>query len=491
MARPLSFLAIDLGAASGRAMLGALDNGRLTLSELHRFENGPVSLPDGLHWDFLRLWSEVQRALALAAHSSLPPVTIGIDTWGVDYALLDRRGALLGNPYHYRDGRTDGMMAEAFRRMPREQIFELTGIQFLPLNTLYQLLSQVVSEDPALDVAETLLMLPDLLNYWLSGRISCEFTNATTTQCYDPRAGNWSGPLLQAMGIPARIFPQVIKPGTVLGPLCAPVAEETGARELQVIAPGTHDTGSAVAAVPAEGQNFAWISSGTWSIMGALVDAPVITPASLAHNFTNEGGVDGTFRFSKNVAGLWFVQECRRTWRQQGEDLSYDELGSLAAAAAPLVSLIDPDAAEFLKPGDIPARMGAYCARTGQPVPESKGALLRCALESVALRYRWVLDRLDELLGRRLEPVHIVGGGTRNRLLCQFTADATGRTVVAGPAEATAIGNILVQAIAYGAIESPAAAREVVRQSFSVEVFSPGDRAGWEPAYRRFSELLP
>ena len=485
-----NFLAVDLGAESGRAILGAFDGEKLALEEIHRFANAPVLLPDGPHWNVLRLWSDVKQGLAQAVHSGRAPASIGVDTWGVDYALLDRRGSLLCNPYHYRNSRTDGMLQEAFRRMPREQIFELTGIQFMQINTLYQLLSQVVSGDPALEVAEALVMMPDLLNYWLSGRIACEFSDATTTQCYDPRRRGWSDPLLEKMNIPRRIFPEVVTPGTVLGPLSALVAEETGAGELQIIAPGSHDTASAIAAVPADGPGFAWISSGTWSILGVELREPVISSQSLSFNFTNEGGVNGTFRLSKNIAGLWLVQECRRTWMQEGDDLSYDQLVQLAARATPLLSFVDPDTDEFLKSGDMPGRIQAYCAKTAQPVPESKGAIVRCALESVALRYHWVLDRLEEILGRKLEPIHIVGGGTKNRLLSEFTANATGRTVVTGPVEATAIGNLLLQAIASGEVGSLAEGRAIVRQSFPVEVFAPEHRTEWAEAYERFCHLV-
>ncbi len=485
------FLAFDLGAESGRAMLGSLAEGRLTLSEVHRFPNVPVLLPDGLHWDALRLWSEVKAALMQTVRKHGVELTgVGLDTWGVDYALLDRAGGLVSNPYHYRDPRTDGMIEKACRRMPRARIFELTGIQFLPLNTLTQLLSMVVNRSPALDIAEHLVMMPDLFTYWLTGRIVSEFSIATTSQCYDPRAHDWSTPLLDAMGIPRGIFPPVVPPGTVLGPLCEPVADEVGARGVQVIAPACHDTGSAVAAVPAEQPGFAWISSGTWSIMGAELDRPVIDAASLANNFTNEGGVGGTIRFSKNISGLWPVQECRRTWALEGEELSYGELTELAEKARPLQSIVDPDAVDFLRPGDMPARLREYCRRSGQPIPESKGEFIRCALESLACKYRLVLDKMEEMLGRPLEPIHIVGGGTRNRLLSQLTADATGRRVVAGPVEATAVGNLLVQALAVGDIGSLADARAIVRQSFPVEAFEPASRDGWGEAYDRLCRFV-
>jgi rhamnulokinase len=501
----LAFLALDLGAESGRAMVGQFDGQRLQLAEAHRFSNEPVRLPDGggtgyrLHWDALRLWSEIKQGIALAVQEhGAELASVGLDTWGVDFGLLDRNGALLGNPYHYRDSRTDGMMDEAFRCVSRAEIFEQTGIQFMQLNSLYQLLSMVISESLLLEVAETFLTMPDLFNYWLTGRKVCEFSIATTTQCYNPRLsspaggrvrGGWAIPLLEQLSIPSHIFPEIVPPGTVLGELSPQVAEEVGT-SIPVVAPACHDTGSAVAAVPAAGADFAYISSGTWSLMGAELAEPVINADSLACNFTNEGGVGGTFRFLKNIMGLWLVQESRRTWASQGESLSYDELTQMAAEAEPLRFIIDPDEDDFLKPGDMPARIRAFCERTGQSVPESKGAVVRCALESLALRYRWTLERLEEMLGRRLEPICIIGGGTQNRLLNQLAADATGRCVVTGPIEATAVGNALVQMVALGHIASIAEGRQVVRRSFAVDTYEPARGDAWQAAYARFLELM-
>jgi rhamnulokinase len=491
MSHSLNFLAFDLGAESGRAMLGRFDGERLRLSEVHRFVNGPVRLPDGLHWDVLRLWTEIKRGLALAVREhGVDLAGVGLDTWGVDFSLLDRDGALVSNPYHYRDSRTDGMLEEAFRRVPRTRIFEQTGIQFMQINSLYQLLSMVVGRSPALDVAATFLTMPDLFNYWLTGRTCCEFSNATTTQCYDPRRRDWARPMLERLGIPTRIFPEIVPPATVLGELLPSVADEVGVRALPVIAPACHDTGCAVAAVPAAGPGFCYISSGTWSLMGAELPEPAIGERSLACGFTNEGGVGGTFRFLKNIAGLWLVQECRRTWARQGEELSYDDLTHMAAQAQPLQSLVDPDCGDFLKPGDMPARIRAFCQKTGQLVPQSKGAVVRCALESLALKYRCVLERLEEILGRRLEPIHIVGGGTQNQLLNQLTADATGRQVVTGPIEATAAGNVITQAMALGHIGSLEEGRQVVRNSFDVATYEPAGQLGWEEAYGRFLALM-
>lgn len=490
MPRTLDLLAFDLGAESGRAVLGHFDGERLSLSEVHRFPNEPVRLPDGLHWDALRLFAELKRGLTLCAREHVRPASIGVDTWGVDFALLDRGGALLGNPYHYRDGRSEGMMEEAFRRVRREEIFERTGIQFMQFNSLFQLLSMALARSPLLECAETFVTMPDLFNYWLSGRAVCEFTNATTTQCYDPRAGGWATSMLERLGIPTRFLPEVVPPGTVLGPLVSSVAEETGLVDVPVVAPACHDTASAVAAVPAEGEDWAYISSGTWSLVGVEVREPIITPESLAGNFTNEGGVAGTFRFLKNVAGLWLVQECRRVWAQQGEEHSYDELTRMAEAAAPFTAFIDPDNPSFLNPPDMPRAIAAYCMRSGQAAPEERGSVVRCGLESLALKCRWVLGLIEKMRGRPVRVVHIVGGGSRNRALCQFTADATGRPVVAGPAEATATGNILVQALALRHLSSLEEGRALVRRSFELSRYEPRDCAAWDEAYARFLGVL-
>ena len=489
MAKSTNYLAIDLGAESGRAMLGALDEKGLSLSEIHRFSNNPVWLPDGLHWDVLRLWSDIKAGIT-AVQRQAEIRSIGLDTWGVDFALLNKQGALLANPYHYRDNRTDGMMAEAFRRMSREQIFELTGIQFMPINSLYQLLAMVTKKSPILCAANTFLTIPDLFNYWLSGQIACEETNATTTQCYDPHRQDWAYSLLEAMNIPSDIFPEVLLPGTVLGTLLPTLSKETGTGQVPIIAIASHDTGSAVAAIPAQNSHFAWISSGTWSIMGVEVPEPVINPQTLAFNLTNEGGVAGTWCLSKNITGLWLVQECRRCWYQEGEDLSYDEITQMAAQAEPFEAVIDPDYEGFLPPGDMPRRIRSFCEHTGQNQPQTKAAVLRCALESLALKYRWVLEQLEKVLGYRLDPIHIIGGGTKNTLLNQFTADATGRTIVIGPVEATAIGNILVQAVALGQLGSIEDARKIVKRSFPQQVYEPKRQTGWDDAYGQLIEVM-
>jgi len=469
-----------------------MDGQRLSVSEIHRFPNTPVRVPDGLHWDVLFLFSKIKEGLAKAAHAHPGSITsLGLDTWGVDFALLDRSGSLVSNPFAYRDSRTDGILEKAFALVPREEIFLQTGIQFMPINTLYQLLSMALAGSPALETARTFLTIPDLFNYWLTGSAACEFTNATTTQCYDTRGRRWAGELLEALGIPPRIFPQVIQPGTALGRLLPGVAGETGAGgSLQVIAPACHDTGSAVAAVPAEQPDFAYISSGTWSLLGAEIRQPLVNPQSMEKNFTNEGGVEGTYRLLKNIAGMWPLQECRRIWALQGRAYSYDDLTAMASREQSFQSLVDIDSPEFVRPSSMPDSIRAACRRTGQPTPEGDGALVRCILESLALKYRWVLGQLETVLGYRLAPVHIVGGGSQNRLLNQFTANATGRQVVAGPVEATAIGNILVQLIALGRLGSIAEGRELVRRSFPLTAYEPADVPAWDEAYARFLGLL-
>lgn len=488
--RILNYLAIDLGAESGRTILGTLVDEKLILTETHRFPNGPVRLPDGLHWDVLRLWDEIKVGIAASVKDGVRLSSLGIDTWAVDFALLDKNGDLLGIPYHYRDARTDGMIEEALRHMSKEELFSNTGIQFLQINTLYQLLAMVRAKSPVLDIAQTFVTIPDLLNYWLCGEIANEFTNATTTQCLDPIKKDWSLPVLEAMGIPSHLFGPVTAPGTTLGTLLPDVAEETGAGQVKVVLPACHDTGSAVVAVPAQNQDFAWISSGTWSIMGAEVKEPSLGEKALAYNFTNEGGVFDTWRLSKNIMGLWLVQECRREWQSQGHDYSYDEMTRLAAESDPFLAVINPDDNVFFHPGDMPEKIRAYCKETGQRVPQTEGQILRVALESLALKYRWVLERLDELSDKYFAPIHIIGGGTKNRLLNQFTADATGRTVVAGPVEATAIGNVLMQALGMGDIASLESARLIVRNSFEVEEYDPKPSSLWDEAYEKLLNLL-
>ena len=484
-------LAIDIGAESGRAILGRYESGKLTLYEIHRFLNKAVRLPDGLHWDLLYLLDEIKTGIKKAADQygdSL--LSAGIDTWGVDHALLDHNDGLTFLPFHYRDSRTDGLLEEAYKIVPKNIIFERTGLQFMSINTLYQLLSLVKVNSPALSSAETFLTIPDLLNFWLTGKKVCEFSIATTTQCYDPRKGDWAYGLIEKLGIPTKIFPEIVPSGTILGPLLPFVQKETGTENLIVIAPACHDTGSAVLSVPAKEMGAAFISSGTWSLIGMEVDEPLITEEAQELNFTNEGGFNGNFRFLKNITGLWLIQECRRYWKSNGEDLDYEQITSLAEAATPLVSFINTDEAKFIKPGNMPIKIQEFCEKSGQLVPETKGEIVRCVLESLAMKYRDEFSNLERISKRRIETLHIVGGGTQNQLLNQFTANSLNRKVITGPVEATAIGNILGQLIALGEIESVNSAREVVRSSFTLEEYLPEKMDVWSNAYQRYSCII-
>jgi rhamnulokinase len=481
-----AYLAVDLGAESGRVVLGRFDGERISLEEVHRFPNMPVGLPDGLHWDVLKVFAETKEGLAKVLRGE-EVEGIGVDSWGVDFGLLDRNGALVSNPHHYRDARTEGMMEEAFGLVPKEEIYDVTGIQFIPLNTLYQLLAMRGS--PLLEAADTLLLIPDLINYWLTGEKACEYTNATTTQLLDLREGNWSWDLLGRMDLPARVLTTIVQPATELGYLLPGVAEEVGGGA-PVFAVASHDTASAVVAVPAEGQDFAYISSGTWSLLGVELSGPVVTEEALKANFTNEGGFGGKTRLLKNLAGLWLLQECRRQWAREGHEYSYEELASLAADA-PSGPLVDPDHPAFLAPGDMASRIRSFCEETGQRAPEEPAAVARCVFESLALKYRHAIEQAENLGGRTIGGVNVVGGGSQNALLCQLTADATRRPVLAGPAEATALGNLMVQAYARGHLASLEEIREAVRRSVDVCEYGPqGDEDRWQEAYEKLREVI-
>ncbi len=483
----VDYLAFDLGAESGRAILGRLQSGVLTVSEVHRFLNEPVQSRGELHWDVLRLWHEMNKAFESL---SIPKIeSIGVDTWGVDFALIGEAGNLLDNPYHYRDPRTEGMMETVFARMSREAIYSVTGIQFLPFNTLYQLYAACRSTPRLIDSADALVTIPDLLNYWMSGNLVSEYTNATTTQLVDAGTRTWAPGLLSQLDLPFRLLRPIVNPGTMIGQLKGAFSRRWSGTP--IVAPACHDTGSAVAAVSAS-RHSAFLSSGTWSLLGAELPAPIITPQSRELNFTNEGGVCGTIRLLKNIGGLWLLQSCRRCWSNSGQDYTYQELMD-AAADEPygFVSLFDPDHQSFLHPEDMLSAISDYCRQTEQPAPSSPPAYTRAILESLAFKYRNVLDSLEELTGIRFEEIRIMGGGSRNRLLNQFTADATGRRVVAGPAEATALGNIAMQMLATGAVTSLAEARRIIERSFPVERFEPSAADRWEPHYRRFRDYLP
>jgi rhamnulokinase len=490
MSATKKLLAFDLGAESGRGILGLFDGEKLELEVINRFPNGAVRTLNSLHWNVLGLHDSILETLRLCAAVYGTIDSLGVDTWGVDFALLGRNGTLLGNPRHYRDPHTEGIMDNAFKVVTRKEIFRQTGLQFMRFNTLFQLLALQRDRSPLLDQAETMLLMPDLFNFFLTGIKVNELTNATTSQMYDPTAKRWAYGLVKAFGLPVNVLGSIVQPGTILGPLRASVAEETGITPLPVIAPATHDTGSAIAAVPASGTSWAYISSGTWSLMGAELTAPLIDEKAETYNFTNEGGVEGTIRLLKNIAGLWLVQECRRIWERAGKTYGYDELARLAEAAPPFISIVNPDHASFILPPSMPAALADYCRHSGQPAPVEPGAVIRCALESLALRYRWVLEKLEEMTGRRLDVVHVVGGGSQNELLCQFTADACHRQVLAGPVEATAIGNVLIQAVGLGVLGSLAEARRVVRRSFELRTYAPRSPQSWDAPYERFLQYL-
>ena len=490
-----AYLAVDMGASSGRHVLGLFDGQRLRLEEVYRFENGPVEVAGRLHWDLLGQWSHVRQGLrAAGARMGAEVASVGVDTWGVNFGLLAHGDELLGNPYHYRDARTNGLMEKAFGIVSRADIFRHTGLQFMQFNTLYQLLAMKLAGSPLLDIAESLLMVPDLFHWLLAGVKCNEMTEASTSQFYNPVRGDWATELLGRFSLPTRILGPIVQPGTTLGPLRANLAAESGLASARVVLPGSHDTASAVMAVPAHSHpgarpDWCYVSLGTWALLGVESPQPVITDDVLRLNFTNEGGVGGTTRLLKNITGLWLVQECRRVWNHAGANLDWEALNRLSAEAPPLRSFINPDAADFLAPGDMPEAIRAFCVKTGQPVPEDNGAVVHCTLESVAMKFRQVLGMCEELSGGRIETIHIVGGGTRNRQLCQFAADACGRRVVAGPVEATATGNLMMQAVAAGDVSSIAEAREVIRRSFPVNEYEPTNTAAWEEAYGRFSKV--
>jgi rhamnulokinase len=467
---PKSYLAIDLGAESGRALLGRFQDGALTLDEVHRFPNEPVEYGGALHWDTPRLWLEVRTALAKAAETKLDG--IGVDTWGVDYALLAEGGELLQNPFHYRDRRTNGVMEDVFQIVPKEEIYASTGIQFMPINTLYQLIAHQRATPGILTAAHRLVTIPDLFHFWLTGKAVCEYTNATTTQMVNPVTSRWAGDLIRRVDLPTSLLADIVEPGTILGSLAA----------TPVIAPASHDTASAVAAIPARG-NTAFLSSGTWSLVGMELDAPVINAETLRLNFTNEGGAAGTTMLLKNVMGLWMLQCCRRVW-----SADYTTLLQTAAEQPGFRHLVDPDHRSFLYPENMAAAVGKFCQRTDQPVPESPGAITRTILESLALKYRIVIQDLEHVTGRTIKEIRVIGGGSKNRLLNQFTADATGKLVLAGPAEATALGNIAVQMMATGSADSLQQARAIIDQSFPADIFEPRESDVWSDQLSRFQQ---
>ena len=484
------YLAVDLGAESGRVVAGLWNGKRLRLEEIHRFPNGPVALGDSIRWDVMRLWAEVQNGLALAGKKYAKKiVSVGADTWGVDFVLLNKQDEMLGQPYHYRDARTNGMMARAFRKVPRAEIFAQSGLQFMQLNSLYQLMAWQAHSPGILEAADTLLFMPDFLHWAMCGAKQVEFTNASTSQFVHPLKRDWSRSLLQKLGLPTHFLPKIVPPGTTLGTLRKSLADRTGLAGVKVVAPPTHDTASAVAGVPTANTgkaNWAYISSGTWSLMGVEVQQAALSPRALELNMTNEGGLDRTYRLLKNIMGLWLVQQCKRSFDAAGKQYDYAQLAALAAKARPLRSIVNLNDPRFLNPPDMPQAIQAFCRETRQPVPKTEGELIRCAYESLALKYREVLGSLEELTGEPIEVIHIVGGGSQSQLLNQFAADACQRPVIAGPVEATAMGNLLTQVRASGELGSLAEMREVVRASSQAQHYEP---VAWNEAAVRFAEM--
>jgi rhamnulokinase len=476
-------------------MAGLFDGGRLSLAEVHRFENIPVRAGGTLYWNLLTLWAAVLDGLRVAATQyGSSVVSVGVDTWGVDFGLLGPGDELMGHPCHYRDGRTKGVMEESLKTVSREEIFEETGLQFMEFNSLFQLLAMQRSSSRLLKAADGMLMMADLFHWLLTGVRSNELTNASTTQLFNPKQRNWSERLISRFELPRRLFGDLLEPGTPLGRLRADVADEVGLPDVKVVLPCTHDTASAVTAVPAGTPSvgppdWCYLSSGTWSLMGAEMPGPVISRTCADRNFTNEAGIGGTVRLLKNIAGLWLVQECRRQFQLEGRRTTWEELVTMAVEAPQLQSMINPDDPRFLAPADMPEAIRSACRDSGQTPPVSDGALIRSALESLALKSRQVLGWLEEITQTRVKTIHLVGGGARNRMLCQMTSSACGLPVVAGPVEATALGNLLVQAMSAGDVATVAEARHLVRESFPPECFEPGESAAWDEAYERFVRL--
>lgn len=490
MAEKCKVLAFDFGASSGRAMLFTFDGKTLSIEEMHRFSNDPVMVDGNFHWDVLRLFHEIKTGILKtvnAGHRDI--ISIGIDTWGVDFGLFDKNGKLLGNPYHYRDSRTDGMLEQADREMGKQYIFDHTGIQFNFFNTLFQLMA--MRGEPVMDIAEHLLFMPDIFNYFLTGNMKNEYTEASTSQLLDANKKEWDTELMQKAGIPTHLFGEIVQPGTVVGYLTDALCEELGCPKIPVIAIGSHDTASAVASVPVpEAYPYAYISTGTWALMGAELDKPEITESSYRYNFTNEGGVCGKIRFLKNIMGLWIVQESKRQWEREGKSFTFNDLEQAARAAAPHQSFIDPDDHSFAAPGNMPERIREFCRKTGQPVPQTEGEVIRCAMESLAFKCRMVADALEDVQGKSLEAVHMLGGGIKDTMFCEFVACATGKRVLAGPVEATSTGNAVMQLMAMNKITDLSAARSIIRDSFPIKTYEPTDKAAWEEAYKTYKTLV-
>ncbi|MBQ8784052.1 MAG: rhamnulokinase [Clostridia bacterium] len=481
-------LAFDFGASSGRAIIGTFENGKISLQEVHRFSNDPVKVNGTLYWDVLRLLHEIKQGIVKAKIAGGFD-SIGIDTWGVDFGLLDKDGRLIENPVHYRDPRTAGLVEEAFKTIPKEKLYKITGIQFMELNTLFQLISLRRQRPELLERADKMLFMPDLLAYFLTGKMCAEYSIASTSQLIDIENRTWSKELLEAFDIPESLFAPIVQPGTVLGELTDEICEELGVEKVPVISVCGHDTQSAITAVPCPDGDFAFLSSGTWSLFGTELKTPIVDETSLKINITNEGGIDGTIGLLKNIIGLWLIQESRRQWQREGQDYSYAELEKLALKEEPFKCFIDPDAPEFTPQGNIPRRVQEFCKKTGQYVPQSVGEIMRCIYESLAMKYRLTFEKLCDCTNKDYPVIHVIGGGTKDGLLCQMTANSCDRTVKAGPIEATVMGNVAVQFMSDGTIKDVSHARQAVADSESLKVYNPENAEDWKQAYPRFVEI--
>lgn len=482
-------LAFDFGASSGRAIIGCFDGDKITLEEVHRFSNDPVSVGGTVYWDVLRLFYEIKQGI-IKAKIAGGFDSIGIDTWGVDFGLIDSEGKLMENPVHYRDVRTVGLVDEAFKTMPKEKLYGITGIQFMELNTLFQLISLKKYRPWMLERADKMLFMPDLFGYMLTGKMCAEYSIASTSQLIDLDKRTWSKEILDAFGIKKSVFAPLVQPGTVLGELSKEVCEECGVDPVPVISVCGHDTQSAITSVPCEDGDFAFLSSGTWSLFGTELDKPIVNETSMNINITNEGGFDGSTGFLKNIIGLWLIQESRRQWKREGKEYSYADLEKLALAAEPFKCFIDPDAPEFVPHGNIPERVREFCRKTGQFVPETVGEIMRCIYESLAMKYRLTFEKLRECTERDYPVIHVIGGGTKDGLLCQMTANSCDRTVKAGPIEATVMGNVAVQLMSDGSVKNIGQARKIVADSSELKTFEPKDTDKWAGAYEDFLKVV-
>lgn len=482
-------LAFDFGASSGRAIIGCFDGDKITLEEVHRFSNDPVSVGGTVYWDVLRLFYEIKQGI-IKAKIAGGFDSIGIDTWGVDFGLIDSEGKLMENPVHYRDARTAGLVDEAFKTMPKEKLYGITGIQFMELNTLFQLISLKKYRPWMLERADKMLFMPDLFGYMLTGKMCAEYSIASTSQLIDLDKKTWSKEILDAFGIKESVFAPLVQPGTVLGELSKEVCEECGVDPVPVISVCGHDTQSAITSVPCEDGDFAFLSSGTWSLFGTELDKPIVNETSMNINITNEGGFDGSTGFLKNIIGLWLIQESRRQWKREGKEYSYADLEKLALAAEPFKCFIDPDAPEFVPHGNIPERVREFCRKTGQYVPETVGEIMRCIYESLAMKYRLTFEKLRECTERDYPVIHVIGGGTKDGLLCQMTANSCDRTVKAGPIEATVMGNVAVQLMSDGSVKNIGQARKIVADSSELTTFEPKDTDKWAGAYEDFLKII-